>query len=102
VDLIMLSGGFVLWTVLLACAWLILVRSDAPPDDPETVVGVQRHGRTYFIRRDMLDSLDGHYEPSLWHRLRETLIDDPGLRLRAIAVATVLTLMAILGFQQFA
>jgi hypothetical protein len=102
VDLIMLTGGLVLWTVLLACAWLILVRSDAPPDDPETVVGVQRHGRTYFVRREMLDSLDGRYEPGLWDRLRATLISDPGLRLRAVAVATVLALMAILGFQQFA
>ena len=40
-------------TGVLALFWMLLSRANS--DDRETIVGVQRHGRTYFVRRDHLD-----------------------------------------------
>lgn len=39
----------------LAFVWVLLANTEG--DDRETIVGVQRRGRTYFVRQDMLDRL---------------------------------------------
>ncbi len=37
----------------VALFWMLFPRTDG--DGRATIVGVQRHGRTYFVRRDQLD-----------------------------------------------
>jgi hypothetical protein len=46
------------WVGMLAVAWLVLMYGRDSDDRRPPVVGVQRHGRTYFVRKDTLDRID--------------------------------------------
>src|SRR3712207_5871852 len=40
------------WIGLCVAAWMLLTRSRNSDDDPSPIVGVQRNGRTYYVRKD--------------------------------------------------
>lgn len=44
--------------IVVALRALSLCRSDAARNDGDPVVGVQRHGRTYYVARSTVDGLD--------------------------------------------
>jgi hypothetical protein len=52
------------WLALFAGAWLLLTRERRSDNDPDPIVGVQRGGRTYYVRKELLDRASARSSPA--------------------------------------
>lgn len=93
-----------IWVGLLATAWLVLHRDRNPDNRRPPIVGVQKHGRIYYVRKDELDASEAagqanrptnHDWPTRAHRSTES--DERGKRQQitnAAALAVITSLLA--------
>lgn len=57
-DTILITLTVASTIIVVACAVLTLCRQHTSRDAAEPVVGVQRHGRTYYVPRSLVDDPD--------------------------------------------
>jgi hypothetical protein len=87
------------WIGILATAWLLLNRERNPRDRRPPIVAVQKHGRVYYVRKDVLDASESadqanhslnHDRPARSHRPTDQNARDTR---QHIAYATVLAVV---------
>ncbi len=76
---------------VLVFTWFLLTNTGG--DDRETIVGVQRRGRTYFVRQDILDRLGS--ENYSYSGGREDRVYLTPWIVVAVSLVTVLTILGI-------
>jgi len=63
------TGGFeliivMLWLVAVTAVWLFLSRGASRDNRRPPIVGVQKHGRIYYVRKDVLDASEALSQPN--------------------------------------